>query len=227
MKVYGKNVFNEYKDKLHQVKKVYIARNLKDQTVFDILKTQKVSYDLMDSGVMDKMVSGKHQGIIMIIDDYQYADVETFYKNNVIVMLDHLEDPHNLGAIIRTCEAAGIKSIILPKDRSVSVNETVYKTSSGALANINIAVVGNLVSEIKKLKNEGFFIYGADMIGTDYKKIDYAQKVVLVIGNEGKGISKLVRENCDEMISIPMFGKVNSLNASVAAGILVYSVINR
>ena len=141
-------------------------------------------------------------------------------------MLDHLEDPHNFGAIIRSCEARGIKNIIIPKDRSVLVNETVMKTSTGALERVNIIMVNNLVNAINKLKEKGFFIYAAEADGTDYRKVNYADKVCLIIGSEGFGVSKLVRKNCDEILSIPMKGKVNSLNASVSAGILLFGIEN-
>ena len=140
-------------------------------------------------------------------------------------MLDHIEDPHNLGAIIRTCEAAGLKAIIIPKDRAVKVNSTVIKVSAGAAANVKISMVNNLVNTIKKLKNRGYWIIGTDMNGQDYRNIDYQGKIVIVIGNEGKGLSRLVEANCDFITSIPMNGKINSLNASVAAALIIYEVV--
>jgi len=142
--------------------------------------------------------------------------------NDLIVLLDHLEDPHNLGAIIRTCEAAGIKGIIIPKDRSVSVNSTVMKVSVGALENVSIAQVTNIGRTIRELKKKGFWIIGTDLDGTNFEEMDYQGKIALVIGNEGKGLSKLVKSECDFIAKIPMFGKINSLNASVAAGIIIY-----
>ncbi len=226
MRVYGKNVFKELKGDYQKIKRVYLANNFKDEEIINFIKEKKLSYEIMDSHKMNQ-INKNNQGIMLLIDDYQYQDVKTFYQDKIVIMLDHLEDPHNLGAIIRTCEAAGIKSIILPKDRSVSINETVYKTSSGALANVNIACVNNLNKTIADFKKEGFFIYGTAMGGINYKEISYASKVVLVIGNEGKGISPLVLKNCDEVVAIPMHGKVNSLNASVAAGIIIYDLVNR
>ena len=148
-------------------------------------------------------------------------------NDNVVVMLDHLEDPHNFGAIIRTCEAAGIKSIIIPKDRSVSVTSTVMKTSAGALEHVNIAMVNNLVNVIDDFKDNGYFVYAADMDGQNYKDVDYANKVLLVIGSEGNGVGRLVKKNCDQILAIPMSGHVNSLNASVAAAILIYGIVNK
>jgi 23S rRNA (guanosine2251-2'-O)-methyltransferase len=176
---------------------------------------------------MDGMVEGRHQGIIAIIDDYEYVDYRDMLNDNVVVMLDHLEDPHNFGAIIRTCEAAGIKSIIIPKDRSVSVTSTVMKTSAGALEHVNISMVNNLVNVIDDFKDNGFFVYAADMDGQNYKDVDYANKVLLVIGSEGNGVGRLVKKNCDQILAIPMSGRVNSLNASVAAAILIYGIVNR
>lgn len=140
-------------------------------------------------------------------------------------MLDHLEDPHNLGAIIRTCEAAGVKSIVIPKDRAVKVNSTVIKVSVGAIKNVRIVMVNNLVNTLKELKDNGFWVIGTDMQGADYRTLDYSGKVVLVIGNEGKGLSRLTRENCDFMARIPMRGEVNSLNASVAAALVIYEAV--
>ena len=142
--------------------------------------------------------------------------------NGFIVMLDHLEDPHNFGAIIRTCEAAGVDGIIIPKDRSVDVNGTVMKTSVGTLDNMKIVSVTNLVNTIEYLKKKGYWVTSTDMEGTCYNKIDYKGSCLIVIGSEGNGVSRLVKENSDFVASIPMKGKVNSLNASVAAGIVIF-----
>ena len=190
MKVFGKNVFNELKDNVKAIKKVYLANNFNDKEIIDFIKNNKISYSTMDIHKMDGMVEGKHQGIIIVVDDYEYVDYKTMLNDNIVVMLDHLEDPHNFGAIIRTCEAAGIKSIIIPKDRSVSV-------------------------------------YAADMDGENYKNVSYADKVLLVIGSEGNGVGRLVKKNCDVILAIPQYGHVNSLNASVAAAILIYGIVNK
>ena len=153
--------------------------------------------------------------------DYSYYTFDDI-EGDFIVMLDHLTDPHNFGAIIRTCESKGIKTIIIPKDRSVLVNDTVYKTSEGAIDNVKIVMVTNLINTINKLKEMNYFVYCADMDGEDYRKVSYANKKVLVIGNEGLGISSGVKKNSDVVVGIPMKGKINSLNASVSAGILIY-----
>lgn len=221
MRTCGKNVFNELDYKT--VRKVLISDTFKDKEIIEKIKDNKIKYIVTDSKVMDRMMA-HNQGIIMEIDDYEYGSLEDIKDDSLILMLDHLEDPHNFGAIIRTCEAKGIKSIIIPKDRGVTVNETVMKTSSGALNHVNIIMVTNLVNAINKLKDKGYFVYAADMNGSDYKTVDYADKVVLIIGNEGNGISNIVKNNSDEIISIPMKGVVNSLNASVAAAILIYGI---
>ena len=205
MKVYGKNVFNEVKTRTKDIHKIYLSKNFKDNDIINYIKDNKLPY-------------------VIDINDYEYASLEEVMNYKTLVILDHLEDPHNLGAIIRTCEAAGIKGIIIPKDRSVLVNATVMKTSAGALNYVKVAMVKNLVDTINKLKDNGYFVYAADMDGKDYKHVDYAPKSCLVIGSEGKGVASLVRKNVDEIVSLPMRGKVNSLNASVAAAILIYEV---
>ena len=227
MKVYGKNVFNELKSDISSIKKVYLSKSFNDKEIISFIKENKISYTVTENKTMDKMVDGKHQGIIVVTNDYEYKDYKGMYSDKLVIMLDHLEDPHNFGAIIRTCEAAGVYSIIIPKDRGVSVNSTVMKTSAGALEHVNLAMVNNLNKTIDDFKKNGFFVYGADMNGHNYKDLDFSEKVLLVIGNEGKGMARLVREACDEIVSIPQYGKINSLNASVAAGIIVYGIVNR
>ena len=140
-------------------------------------------------------------------------------------MLDHLEDPHNFGAIIRTCEALGVDAIIIPNDRSVNINGTVVKTSVGSIYNIPIVRVANLNTTVSKLKDMRYWIFGTDMNGSDYAEMDYNMPICLIIGNEGKGMSKILRDNCDYMVKIPMVGKVNSLNASVSCGIVLSRIV--
>ena len=141
-----------------------------------------------------------------------------------VIVCDELEDPHNLGAIIRTAEAAGAHGIIIPKRRSVSLNYTVGKASAGALEYMRVARVPNLPATLEDLKKEGLWIYGADMDGQSYRETDFSGACALVVGSEGKGMGRLVREKCDFIVSLPMYGKINSLNASVAAGILMYEI---
>lgn len=227
MKVYGKNVLNEVLSNPKKVKKLYITSNMKDERIMKSIRENKIQFESVSKEAMDRMVKGNHQGIMAIIDDYTYTDYKTMYNDSLVVMLDHLEDPHNFGAIIRTCEAAGVQSIIIPKDRSVDINETVMKISTGALEYVNVARVNNLVKVMNDFKDNGFFVYGAEADGVSCKTCDYSDKVLLIVGSEGNGLSRLVRENCDEIVSLPMKGHVNSLNASVAAAILIYDIVFR
>ena len=224
MIVYGKNVFNETDPKV--IRRVKLSPTFKDQEIMRKIKENHIKYMVADQRDLDR-IALHNQGIVIEINDYEYKDLSVIEKDEkIVLLLDHLEDPHNFGAIIRTCEARGIKSVIIPKDRSVAVNDTVMKTSAGALNRVNIIMVPNLVNAINKLKDDGFFVYASAMDGRDYKKVSYSDRVVLIIGNEGKGVSKIVRDNSDEIISIPMIGSINSLNASVAAGILMYGIEN-
>ena len=225
MHVFGKNVAKEILNNPKIVNKIYLYDNFNDKDILNKIKDNNIQTKLLPKHELDKIESGNHQGIILDIKDYNYCFLDKLLDKNIIVILDHLEDPHNFGAIIRTCEAAGITSIIIPKDRSVKVNATVMKTSAGTLEKVNIAMVSNLTNAIKTLKDNGFWIIGTDMEGTDYKKIDYTGKIALIIGNEGKGMSRLVAENCDFIAKIPMYGTVNSLNASVAAALVIYEAV--
>ena len=222
MLICGKNVLKE--TPINKIHKVYIKENFKDNTVLTYIKENKIRYEIVPEFRLNKMTKERHQGIILDVDDYEYYKLEDAYQDDFVVLLDHLEDPHNLGAIIRTCECAGIKSIIIPKERSVRVNDTVMKTSAGAINNVKIILVSNLNDALKKLQKNLFFVYAADMVGKDYREVDYASKKVLVIGAEGDGVSRIIRESSDEIISIPMYGQINSLNASVSAAILIYGM---
>lgn len=228
MLVYGRNVAKEVLQNPKNVKKVILQDGFDDKKINSLLEKCKFDIFYKKKTEMDNLCNGTHQGIILDIKDYQYSSLNDVCSSDsdFVVILDHLEDPHNLGAIIRTCEAAGVSYIIIPKDRQVMVNSTVMKTSAGALSNVHIAVVSNLVNAIDKLKDNGFWVVGTAMEDSvDYRSIDYNGKIALVIGNEGKGISRLVRESCDFVATIPMFGKINSLNASVASGIMIYEVV--
>lgn len=226
MYIYGKNVVKEYIKGNNKIKKIYLYKQFNDQEILNGLKDYSINY--VEKYELDKMVKGNHQGIILVGEDYEYVDIDSIINDNgVIVMLDHIEDPHNFGAIIRTCEAAGVSGIIIPKNRSVEVTETVIRTSVGASNYVKIAVVTNLSSTIKYLKKKGYWFIGTDMEGTNYKEIDYCGPICLVIGSEGRGMSRIIKESCDYIATIPMKGKVNSLNASVAAGIIVYEAVSR
>lgn len=227
MKVYGKNVFNELKSDIYNIRKVYLSSSFSDKQIIDFIKTNKIPYVTVEKNKFEHMVQGNTQGIILDINDYEYKDIKNIdTSEKKIVILDHLEDPHNFGAIIRTCEAYGVKSVIIPKDRSVLVTPTVMKTSTGALEYVNIYQVTNLKNAIEFLKDNGYFVYGAEADGKNYEEVNYSEKMVLVIGSEGHGMTRVVRDACDEIISIPMKGRVNSLNASVSFGILIYGTKN-
>lgn len=232
MYVYGKNVAKEIISNNRKIKKAYLSLNLKDSKIDEDLKSMNVAINYLNNHEMDKLEKKNHQGIILEIPDYKYlSEKDMFDKmpdNPFIIILDHLEDPHNFGAIIRTCEAAGVDFIIIPKNRSVSVNSSVMKTSTGALDNVNIVEVTNLNNTINKLKKSGVWIVGTDMENSvSYETIDYKVPVAIIIGSEGFGMSNLVKKNCDFIANIPMYGKINSLNASVAAGIMIYEVIKQ
>ena len=175
-----------------------------------------------------------HQGVAVMFASQEYSTPEEILavakergEQPFIIVCDEIEDPHNLGAIIRTAEACGVHGIIIPKRRSASLNATVAKSASGALEYMKVARVTNIPNTIDFLKSQGVWVFGADMDGEDYASVDFDMPCALVIGNEGKGIGTLVAKKCDGIISLPMNGKINSLNASVAAGILMYEVVRK
>ena len=232
MYIYGKNVCREKLNTSNDINRVYLSKHFNDSNIINLIKDKCIKINYVDNVVLDKKVDGLHQGIVMEVDEvkmYTLDEVLNDIKdkcNPLIVMLDHLEDPHNFGAIIRTSEALGVDAIIIPNDRSVKVNSTVIKTSVGSINYIKIIRVPNLQVAIKKLKDNNFWIIGTDMLGEDYTKIDYNMPICLIIGNEGKGISNVIRKNCDYIASIPMRGKINSLNASVSCGIIVSRIVS-
>lgn len=228
MLVYGKNVAKEILKKPEKVQKIILQDGFDDKNINLAIKNAKLDVIYKSKQEIDRLANGLHQGILLYIDDYKYVDFDQVLNDNpnFIVILDHIEDPHNLGAIIRTCEAASVDAIIIPRDRQVQINATVMKTSVGTLDNVKIVSVTNLVNAINKLKDNGFWIVGTALEDSiDYRNIDYSGKIGLIIGNEGKGISHIVRKSCDFVANIPMYGQTNSLNASVASGIMIYEVV--
>lgn len=228
MYVYGRNVAEEFLNfNTKDIKKIIIQEGFSDKKIISLIENKKIPYILKNKKDMDLLANGVHQGIILDITDFNYCTLNDLLGKDLqfVLVIDHLEDPHNLGAIIRTSEAAGFDTIIIPDKREVQINSTVMKTSAGTLSKMNICRVTNLVRTIDQLKKAGFWVVGTAMDGEDYKNIDYSGKIALVIGNEGHGMSRLVRESCDFVASIPMYGTVNSLNASVAAGIMIYEVV--
>lgn len=228
MLLYGKNVAREILNSNYQINKIYLIENFENEELISAIRKRKITPTYKKRSEMDKMTRELHQGIIIDIEDYKYYDfseIKNDIKSNFIVILDHIEDPRNFGAIIRTCECAGVDYIIIPNKRTVEVTSAAMKTSSGALANVKIVKVANLRNTIENLKKLGFWIIGTDALGTDYKEVDYKGKISLVIGSEGKGLKQIINTSCDQIVSLPLKGKVNSLNASVAAGIMIYKVL--
>lgn len=238
MIVEGKNAVRELINSGATINKMYVEKNLKDNISNEIIalaKNKKIRIDFVPREVLDKKSTTKrHQGFLCDTVDFAYCDVDDILKHAenkgedpFIVILDGIEDPHNLGAIIRTCECAGVHGIIIPKHRACQVNDTVIKTSAGATMNMLVSSVTNLNNTIQYLKNKNVWVYGLELGGKDIYKTNLSGRVALVVGSEGFGISRLVKENCDEIISLPQKGKINSLNASVACSIAVYEILKQ
>ena len=228
--IYGKNPVIEAM-RAKKALKVFVVTNFNDQKILSLIKENHLNMQFINPNEMDKMCDGVHQGIAAELKPYQTVSLEEIiYKaknkqKKIIVMLDGIEDPHNLGAILRSADVFEASGIILPKHNSVSLNATVAKTSAGAINYVPVAVVNNLNQAIKTLKDEGYWIVSTDgSANISYSSIKYDFPVVVVIGSEGKGVSSLVLKNSDYIVKIPQFGHVNSLNASVAAGILLAEV---
>lgn len=229
--IYGRNPLKEAIKAGRKIEKVYLSTN--DQGIISFLKEKKIKYETLSSEILASKFGLSTQGVVAEVAPYEYRNLEDVIAEikhplPFFVMLDGLEDPHNLGAIIRTAEACQVDGIIIPKNRSVGLNATVVKVSTGAIEYVNLIEVTNLVRTLEDLKKKGFWVVGADMDGEiDFHDQDYQMPLVLVIGSEGKGISRLVKESCDFLVHIPMYGKVNSLNASVSAGILFYEIMRK
>ena len=229
--IYGKNPVIEAIN-AKKALKVFLVHNFNDQKVINLIRDNKLPVVNISPNEMEKMCDGGvHQGLAAELKPYQTVSLEEIIikankKNKkIIVMLDNINDPHNLGAILRSADVFEAAGIVLPKHNSVSLNATVAKTSAGAINYVPVAVVNNLNQAIKTLKEEGYWVVSTDGSATiDYSSIKYDFPVVVVIGSEGKGISPLVLKNSDYVVKIPQFGHVNSLNASVAAGILLAEV---
>lgn len=198
--------------------------------IIEICREKKIPVKYADSRKLDKLCGGAaHQGVAAFAAAHDYAELDDIFnlaqsrgESPFIVICDGLEDPHNLGAILRTAEAAGVHGVIIPKRNSVTLNYTVAKTSAGAIEYVPVVKVTNIAGTIDTLKDRGVWVFGADMDGTPWTELDFTGSAALVIGSEGRGLSKLVREKCDFIASLPMKGRINSLNASVAAGILMF-----
>ena len=233
--IYGRNAVMEAIKSGSPIEKIMIQKNIEGsgKKIFSMAKSAGLNVQSVDKVVLDKVASsGAHQGVVAIVSEFDYSSVEEILakaakkeKSPFVIVLDGIEDPHNLGAIIRSAEGAGVDGIIIPKNRAASVNGTVIKVSAGATAYMPVAKVSNIANTLSELKSNGIWAYGLDMDGTSYKETDYeGGGVALVIGSEGNGMSRIVKEACDIIVSIPMYGQINSLNASNAAAIVMYEV---
>ena len=236
--VIGRNAVTETLKAGRSVNKILVAKGSNDGSIKKILalaNEAKIIVEFVERQKLDKICGGeRHQGIIAQVAAIQYSSVEEILeiaasKNQppFIILLDELEDPHNFGAILRTADAVGVHGVIIPKRRSVSLNSTVAKTSAGAMEYVKVAQVTNVAQTLKNLREEGLKVIGGDMEGENIFSADLSGGIVLVIGNEGKGIRRLTRENCDLLVKIPMVGKINSLNASVAGAVLMYEIFKQ
>lgn len=236
MKIEGRNAVYELLKTDKEIDKVLVRNDLKDEPskrLLSIIKSKRVKVQLVDKFVIEKeSESGRSQGFIAFVSDYKYVELEDIIsaaenKDGLIVVLNEILDQHNLGSIIRVCECAGADGVVITKDRSASVTDTVMRVSEGAANHVKVARVVNLNSAIDKLKKAGYWVFGAELGGGDIYKSDLTGKICLVIGGEDSGIKQLTKSKCDGIITIPMFGKVNSLNASVACGIAVYEIVRQ
>lgn len=216
-----------------EINKVFIQDGLKNELIGEIIKLAKkrsLVIQTVPKSKLERLVPREnHQGVVLAVAAYDYATIDELFDKAAakeeppfFLILDNINDPHNLGSIMRTADAVGAHGIIIPKRRSVGLTSVVAKTSTGAIEHVPVARVTNLVNTVKELKDRGLWVFGTDMNGTDYRRFDAKGPVGIIIGNEGKGISPLLKKTVDEMLTIPMIGHVQSLNASVAASLLMY-----
>ena len=232
--IYGKNPLLSFIAS-GDIKEVYLQNNFGDKRILDLIKKENLPITYLSLNELNKLSgNGNHQGVVAVVKPFQYSSLKEIISSSkdktqpLVVILDEINDPHNLGAIIRSCDAFDVDGLIIKSHNQVPVNMTVVKVSTGATKFVKIAMVNNLVNAIKELKDNGFWVYASDGKATlDYSKQNYDGKVALVMGSEGDGISPLVLRNSDFIIKIPMMGHVNSLNVSVATAILLSRVRNQ
>jgi len=237
--IVGRNSVREALKSGRAINKLLVARGEKHGSIVEIINMahkQGLVVQEIEPAKLGNMSGGlRHQGIAAFVSPVPYSDVETiltaaYQKNEApfIVLLDELEDPHNVGAILRTADAAGVHGVLLPQRRSCSLSATVAKTSAGAVEYVPVARIGNMTQEIEKLKKQGLWVVGADAEGDkDYFDVDLTGPLLVVVGNEGKGLGRLVKQQCDYLVRIPMHGRITSLNASVACSLLLYEVLRQ
>lgn len=236
--IIGRNPVLETLKAGRTVYEVVLAQNLQKRSLKEITRLcqqRKVPIKRIPRREMDNLAKGNHQGVFAVVKPYSYAQIEDLFARAeerkelpFLLILDELEDPHNLGSIMRTADATGVHGIIIPKRRAVGLTATVAKTSAGAIEYVPVVQVTNIADTIDHLKERNVWIVGTDAMGDeDYRTLDGETAVALVIGNEGRGISRLVKEKCDWTVSLPMVGRVSSLNASVASGLLMYEIYRK
>lgn len=229
--IYGRNPIREALN-TKKVKRIFLSNSFTHQEILDLIKRSKIEVKIVSNRELDSISNTQHhQGIAGEIKDFEYFSLDSILHNAkkqdkaIIVILDGINDPHNFGAILRCCDVFNVSGVIIGKHNQVPLNATVAKTSAGAINYVPVAVVSNLNQAIEKLKENGFWVVSTDGSGTqNYQDIKYDFNVALVVGSEGKGISSLVLRNSDYVVKIPQYGHVNSLNASVATGILLSKI---
>ena len=239
MKIYGRNAIEEALKAGATIDRLLVRNGMRDahgNRIVNEARDRGIRVIFRDAAALDRECpkGANHQGFVAEVTDFKYSDLDDILalaeergEPPFIVLLDGVEDPHNLGAIIRVAECAGVHGIVIPKHRSVSVNDTVVKVSSGAAQYMRVAKVTNINDAIKYLQERGVWVFAADMDGSDIYSANLSGAIAFVVGGEGNGVSRLTRELCDGIVALPMRGKVNSLNASVAAGIVIYEKLRR
>lgn len=231
----GRNAVKELLSSGRDIDKIYVQKGTREGSAKAIVKEaleRKIPVMTADKGKLDAMCPGiNHQGVIALAAEKNYSTLDDIisYADSLgekpfVVICDGVEDPHNLGAIMRSAECSGVHGIIIPKRRAVGLTSVVAKSSAGAIEHLRVARVTNIAATVDELKKSGFWIYAADMGGTEYFKTDYSGSVAIVLGSEGFGISRLVKEKCDFTVSIPLYGRVNSMNVSCAAAVILTEV---
>lgn len=233
--IFGKHAVLSHLQSEKQINKVFLQKGVEDNfkgSIMNLIRQQSLVYQSVPKSKLDDLTDGaNHQGIVLAIPPYEYAELEDAFQlaesrkeHPFLIILDGIEDPHNLGSILRTAEATGVHGVIIPKRRAVGLTGVVAKTSTGAIEHVPVIRVTNLSQTIVQLKERGVWVFATDMAGEDMRQWNSQGSLAIVIGNEGQGVSELVAKSADGTVTIPMVGQVQSLNASVAAGVLMYEV---
>lgn len=235
MIIEGKNAVNEAIKSGVTIEKILIDKDNKSHAIYELAKecrSRKLTVQSVDKGALDRLGSGRHQGILAVATEFKYSDMDELLENKsdkglLLIILDGVEDPHNMGAIIRVAECAGADGIIIPKRRNCGVTDTAVKVSCGASNYVKVAKVSNINDAIRELKDRGIMVFAADMDGDSIYRTDLTGDVAFVIGGEGSGVHALTKKLCDGVVALPQNGKINSLNASVATGIVLYECVRQ